>query len=128
MVATPVKGIDNLDTMLRSSYSEEIGRPEREVVAAFFGEREFHLLITIAPRVLAGLGLKASEVRCTRVEKHACLPSLDRYFRADDVRRPLNPIPPGSQDHIGRVVGPVRLAIPVPGVVPEDFILKEGNE
>jgi hypothetical protein len=35
--------------MLRSGYSEEIDRPEREAIAAFFGEREFHLLTAIAP-------------------------------------------------------------------------------
>ena len=59
--------------MLWSSYSEGIDRPEREAVAAFFGEREFHLLTAIAPRIVAGLGLKAPEVRCTLSRYVFCL-------------------------------------------------------
>ena len=113
--------------MLRAGHSEKIDRPECETTSGTVIERELDLLATVAPYAIVVPALETSEVGCTRAEKHARLVALDCHLRGDDIGRPFNPVPPRDLYEVGRVIGPVRLAVPVPGVFAEELVI-EYNE
>ena len=116
--------IGNLDVMFGAGYAEKVDRPECEAILGMAVEREFDLLAAVAPCAVVVPALEASEVGCTGTEKYAGLAVLDCHLRCDDVGCPFDPVPPGRCYEVWRVIGPVRLAISVPGVFAKDLVLK----
>ena len=116
--------IGNLDLTLRAGYSEKVDCPERKALPGTTVEREFDLLGAVAPCAIVVPDLKASEVGRARSEEYTRLAIADCHLRSDDIGRPFDPVPPSGLYEIGRVIGPVRFAVPIPGVASEYLVVK----
>ena len=110
--------------MFRTRDSEEIHRSEYKAPLGLAFERYDHLFVTIAPHAFFIPELEGSEIRRTGAKEYAGLSVLDGYLGSDDIRCPLDPVPPSGPNEVRRVIGPVRPAVPIPRVLVEYLVVK----